>query len=378
MTLSCMYTHNYRQTPGSIWTPDIMHQWNRCLDDFKQTEIEHRQNTCLGISYQLAKVDASVIVISCVLSPALALVSTRSLRLPITSEVSHIAASFVPSRAEDCTFPVVVWQWLGDRDCTAQHNWSARDYWLSAILSFCFYYLFNFVRCPGLQCLWRDSVTLISTLLLTYYLLTRQLRSVRRTLTSDTIIIIIIIISFIKKLTKRNFYNWGIALVNALVISRLDYCNSVLAGAYDIHLRQLQGVLNAAARLIARRRKFDSISLVNNTRRPPLAANLATCRLSVLICSTASVTSHPVTWRTCASQLQATFIDAVCVPLCVATADLIVRPTKTVRYGPCSFVVAGPSTWNALPAPLRNDELPAMSFRRQLKTELYIRAYYSH
>ena len=48
--------------------------------------------------------------------------------------------------------------------------------------------------------------------------------------------------------------------VSALIISRLDYCNSVLVGAYDIHLWQLQGVLNAAARLIARRRKFDSIS----------------------------------------------------------------------------------------------------------------------
>ena len=58
--------------------------------------------------------------------------------------------------------------------------------------------------------------------------------------------------------------------------------------------------------------------------------------------------------------------------------DLIVPPTKTVRYGPRSFSVAGPSTWNELPAPLRNDELSAMSFRHQLKTELYIRAYYSH
>jgi len=35
--------------------------------------------------------------------------------------------------------------------------------------------------------------------------------------------------------------------------------------------------------------------------------------------------------------------------------------------------VAGPSSWNELPALLRNDELSAMSFRRQLKTELYIR-----
>ena len=58
----------------------------------------------------------------------------------------------------------------------------------------------------------------------------------------------------------------------------------------------------------------------------------------------------------------------------VVWGNLIVPPTTTVRYGPSSFAVAGPSTWNALPAPLRNDELSAVSFRRQLKTELYIRA----
>jgi len=34
---------------------------------------------------------------------------------------------------------------------------------------------------------------------------------------------------------------------------------------------------------------------------------------------------------------------------------LIVPPRKTVHYGPCSFGVAEPSTWNALLAPLRND-----------------------
>ena len=31
-------------------------------------------------------------------------------------------ADDVPSRTEDCTFSVVIWQWLGDRDCTAQYN----------------------------------------------------------------------------------------------------------------------------------------------------------------------------------------------------------------------------------------------------------------
>ena len=61
-----------------------------------------------------------------------------------------------------------------------------------------------------------------------WFLWIRQLRSVRRTLTSDTII----------------------ALVNDLVISRLDYCNSILVGAYDPPA--------AAARCTQRRGEIDS------------------------------------------------------------------------------------------------------------------------
>ena len=58
-------------------------------------------------------------------------------------------------------------------------------------------------------------------------------------------------------------------------------------------------------------------------------------------------------------------LPVMCLNLRLASLD-----RRIVRYGPCSFAVAGPS-----PAPLRNGVLSAMSFRRQLKTELYIRAY---
>jgi len=51
-----------------------------------------------------------------------------------------------------------------------------------------------------------------------------------------------------------------ITLVNPLIVSRIDYCNAVLAGVHEVHLRQLQRVLNAAARLIVRKRKYDNIS----------------------------------------------------------------------------------------------------------------------
>ena len=50
------------------------------------------------------------------------------------------------------------------------------------------------------------------------------------------------------------------------------------------------------------------------------------------------------------------------------------QPQK-VCYGPRSFAVAGPATWNSLPASLRDDLLSVAAFRRLLKTELFARAY---
>ena len=49
-------------------------------------------------------------------------------------------------------------------------------------------------------------------------------------------------------------------LVHALVSSRVDYCNSVLHRVAVVHLRPLQSVVNAAARLITKKRKIDPIS----------------------------------------------------------------------------------------------------------------------
>ena len=56
----------------------------------------------------------------------------------------------------------------------------------------------------------------------------RQLRVVRRSLTTDT----------------------AHSLVRALVHSRLDYCNGVLAGMFQYQIDRLQSVLRAAARLV--------------------------------------------------------------------------------------------------------------------------------
>jgi len=118
---------------------------------------------------------------------------------------------------------------------------------------------------------------------------------------------------------------------------------AVLAGVHDVHLRQLQRVLNAAARLIARKRKYDSISatLRGALHWLPIQQRVE-FKLSVLMFN-------------CMHNLAPSYLSTMCQPvadnagrrhLCsAACGDLAVPATRTLRYGPRSFAVAGPSTW---------------------------------
>ena len=54
--------------------------------------------------------------------------------------------------------------------------------------------------------------------------------------------------------------NAGRMLVNSAVLWRIDYCNCIFAGLPDFNLDRLQQVINAAARVIYRRPKYDHIS----------------------------------------------------------------------------------------------------------------------
>ena len=85
-------------------------------------------------------------------------------------------------------------------------------------------------------------------------------------------------------------------LVHALVSSRVDYCNSVLYRVAAVHLRPLQSVINAAARLIVKKRKFDHI---RTTIRDELHWLPVEQRILYSVCSrtSANATSHRRTCR---------------------------------------------------------------------------------
>jgi len=62
-----------------------------------------------------------------------------------------------------------------------------------------------------------------------------------------------------------------LTLVRALVVSKVDYCNSVLAGLPVALLQRLQSVLNAAARLVFSVRKLSEEVRAHNPTPPSTA-----------------------------------------------------------------------------------------------------------
>ena len=137
------------------------------------------------------------------------------------------------------------------------------------------------------------------------------------------------------------------ALVRALVLSRLDYCNGLLAKAPDYLLAQLSGVMRAAARLIlqlprkshvydAIRRQFHWLDI---SERVPF-------KLCVLA-------------RRCIHGSAPSYLSKYCIPVSsiagrshlrsAASGDLFIPATNTVTIGPRTFAVACPAAWNSLP-----------------------------
>ena len=49
-------------------------------------------------------------------------------------------------------------------------------------------------------------------------------------------------------------------VVQALILSKLNYCNSLLAGTSECHLSQLQCVQNMVCRVVCNLRKYDHVS----------------------------------------------------------------------------------------------------------------------
>ena len=175
----------------------------------------------------------------------------------------------------------------------------------------------------------------------------RQLRAVRRSLTTET----------------------AHALVRALVNSRLDYCNGVLAGQPRYSYDKLQSVLRAAARLVLRLPGSASVKSLMRTKLHWLPfPDRIDYKLSTLAYK-------------CRHGCAPAYLSNMCTPVAnipsrshlrsAAEGNLTVPRTYTATFGPRGFSVSCPSAWNALPSEIKDDKLSIGSFKNLLKTHYF-------
>ena len=183
----------------------------------------------------------------------------------------------------------------------------------------------------------------VSNICRSAYIELRRIASIRQFLTTDA--------------TK--------VLVCAFVLSKLDYCNSLLAGCSQKLLGKLQMVQNSAARLIFRVKKREHVT--------PYLRDLHWLPVQTRIeYKIASLTFNSIT-ASCPpylSSLLQLYTPSRRLRSASDTRILCVPRVRTVTFGERSFSYQSPTFWNKLPSDLRHLDTK-QQFRQNLKTHLF-------
>jgi len=161
------------------------------------------------------------------------------------------------------------------------------------------------------------------------------------------------------------------SLIVALVLSRLDYYNSVLFGLPVNLIQRLQSVQNAAARLVSRIRRSEHIT--------PALISLHWLRVPKRIYFKLAVMTYRSIHGTSPSYLQSYFTRVSNMTsrrrLRSSTSHRLDVPSvRLSTVGRRAFPVSGATVWNDLP--LHVASAPSLAFLRQrLKTFLFSRSY---
>ena len=138
-------------------------------------------------------------------------------------------------------------------------------------------------------------------------------------------------------------------LVCSLVLSRIDYCNSLLAGVLQCLLKKIQCVQNAAARLIFRAPKSDHVSpLLQKLHWLPIS-----CRIEHKI-SSLCYSSLSGTGSQYLSDLIQVYTSSRCLHSSSNTHILRIHTVKTNYFGQHSFGYLCPTIWNKLNLEIRH------------------------
>ena len=189
----------------------------------------------------------------------------------------------------------------------------------------------------------------INCLVRTCFGILRGLKSIRRSLPSDT--------------TKL--------LIHSFITSRVDYCNVTFAGLPHGSLMRIQSVLNGAARLVCNGRKYDHVTPL---LRDQLHWLKVPERVDYKLCL--------LTYK-CLHNLAPRYLSDAITPLSAIPSRQRLRSSKSsdvdvprtnTKAGDRAFSVAGPSAWNQLPSNIQTAG-SLQTFKGLLKTHLFRKSF---
>ena len=175
-------------------------------------------------------------------------------------------------------------------------------------------------------------------------------------------------LNWIRKIRKSLSKETTKSIVHALVIARIDYCNSLYVNLPKGAIEKLQRIMRSAARLISQPSWNASITEVCRdlhwlpvTQRSQF--KVLTLVYKALHNEAPSYISEMLHYYQPKRTLRST------------KSNLLVVKKTRVRYGARAFSVSGPSLWNDLPQEIRDSNSFSI-FKRKLKTYLFQKAYY--
>jgi hypothetical protein len=156
-------------------------------------------------------------------------------------------------------------------------------------------------------------------------------------------------------------------LVNAFVVSRIDYCNGVLAGITQRQCDRMQSILNASAKLIFGGSRFDHVTPLLRDKLHWLRFRQ---RIKFKLCMMVYKSMH---------HAAPAYITELVVPIShsesarrlrSSSSNKVVQRYSKKKLGERGFSVFGPSTWNSLPDDVRMSD-SINTFSSKLKSILF-------
>ena len=167
-----------------------------------------------------------------------------------------------------------------------------------------------------------------------------------------------------KRIRKHLSLSVATGLANALVSSRMDYCNSLFSVLTEEYLTKLQRVQNSLARVVTNSTRYaESAPLLQKLHWLPIRTRIA-------------FKTNVTTYKALNSGYPV-YLKSVLVPrqytigLRANESNGLMRgPRARTKYGAAAYVCTAPHFWNQLPVSVLSSPTLAI-FRRRLKTQYF-------